>query len=264
VRDPGLAGVLEARGVDVVVHLAAIVNPRPGDPPGLAWSVDVEGTRNVLAACVAAGVSRLIVTSSGAAYGYHADNDPLLTEDSPLRGNHSFPYARHKRIVEEDLARYRREHPELAQLIFRPGTVLGRSVDNQITALFQRPVVMGLRDAATPFCFVWDEDVAACVVEGVHGDQEGAYNLAGDGVMTLREIARRLEKPYVGVPSRWLEAALRTLKRLDLSRYGPEQVDFLRFRPVLSGRRLEREFGYRLRRNTREVFEIYCEGRADA
>lgn len=261
VRDPSLAAVLSERGIETVVHLAAIVSPGPGSSPALEYSVDVEGTRNVLEACVSAGARHLIVTSSGAAYGYHADNPPALSEDCPLRGNDEFPYAKHKRLVEEMLADYRRTHPELGQLVFRPGTILGASTSNQITNLFEKRVVLGLDGAATPFVFVWDQDVVECIVLGVVGEKTGIYNLAGHGVMTLREIAARLRKPYVSLPPAVVARALGLMSRLGLTRYGPEQVRFLQYRPVLANRRLEQEFGYRLRLTSREVFELYAEGR---
>ncbi len=38
----------------------------------------------MLQACVANGVRRIVVSSSGAAYGYHADNPAWLTEDGAL------------------------------------------------------------------------------------------------------------------------------------------------------------------------------------
>src|SRR5690606_28835071 len=65
----GLPALLERHGIDVVVHLAAIVTP--GRDHDLEFRVDVDGTRNVLEACVAAGIRRVVVSSSGAAYGYH-------------------------------------------------------------------------------------------------------------------------------------------------------------------------------------------------
>ena len=255
VRTRDAAELFRAHRAGVVVHLAAIVNPGPESSRELEYSVDVEGTHNVLEACLAAKVGRLIVTSSGAAYGYHPDNAPLLTEDSPLRGHPLFAYAHHKRLVEEELARYRAEHPELLQLVFRPGTVLGRGTSNQITNLFEKPVVLGLKESATPFVFIWDEDVVACLVEGVHSEKTGTYNLAGDGVMTLREIASALGKPYVRLPRNVLERMLHVLR--GVTRYGPEQVDFLAYRPVLSNEKLKQEFGYRPRLTSRQVFELY-------
>lgn len=263
VRDRG--GVLELvddLGIDVVVHLAAIVTPGKGGDRECEHAVDVDGTRNVLDACIAAGVRKLVITSSGAAYGYHADNPASFDEDDPLRGNPEFAYSDHKRQVEEMLATARRDHPELAQLVFRPGTVLGATTHNQITDLFDKAVVLGLAGADSPWVFVWDADVVACILEGVHGDKAGIYNLAGDGVVTQREIARLMHKPYLAVPVAVMRLALGVLQRLRLSQYGPEQVDFLRYRPVLSNRRLRDEFGYTPRRTSRETFEAFLRDRA--
>lgn len=262
VRDrAAIAGLVADNGVDVVVHLAAIVTPGRGGDRELERAVDVDGTRNVLDACIAAGVDKLIVTSSGAAYGYHADNPASLDEDDPLRGNPEFAYADHKRQVEEMLAAARRDHPELAQLVFRPGTILGATTNNQITDLFDKAVVLGLRGAASPWVFVWDADVVACILAGIHDDATGIYNLAGDGVVTQREIARLLHKPYVAVPVPLVRAALGVLRRLRLTQYGPEQVDFLRYRPVLSNRRLKENFGYTPRRTSRKTFEAFLRDR---
>jgi UDP-glucose 4-epimerase len=251
-----VADLIARHAIDTVIHLAAIVKPPKVGGRELAFEVDVRGTERVLEACVAHGVAQIVITSSGAAYGYYADSPPLLTEDDPIRGNEVFAYSHHKKLVEEMLARYRAEHPALTQLILRPGTVLGAGVSNQITAIFERPVVLGLRDVATPFVFIWDEDVAAIVGKGVHERRAGIYNLAGDGVMTLREIAARLGKPYLAVPVPWLRRGLTVLHRLGVSPYGPEQVIFLQYRPVLGNERLKHEFGY-LPKTSRDTFEIY-------
>lgn len=264
VRSPQVADALRVHRVDTVVHLAAIVSPRPEMTRKLLHEVEVEGTRNLLEACVTTGVKKVVVTSSGAAYGYHADADRWLTEESPLRGNPEFAYSDHKRLVEEMLAQYRARHPALGQLIFRVGTVLGDTVKNQITALFEKPVVLGLKGAPTPFVFIWDEDMVRILARGVHSDRTGIFNVAGDGTMTLREIARRLGKPYLELDPAHVEKALWVLRRLGLSRYGPEQVGFLRYRPVLANDRLKHGFGYRPALTSREVFERYAQAQVRA
>jgi UDP-glucose 4-epimerase len=258
VRSPEIADVILSQQIDTVVHLAAIVTPGPGQTRELMYSVDVEGTKNVLDACLAGGVKRIIITSSGAAYGYHADNARMLYEDHPLRGNVEFAYSDHKRIVEQMLAEYRDAHPELEQLIFRVGTILGESVSNQITALFEKRVVIGLKGAPTPFVFIWDRDVVGVIEAGIHGGPVGIFNVAGDGTMTLREIARKLDKPYVALSPGMVAGALSVLQRLGLSQYGPEQVGFLQYRPVLANDRLKQEFGYTPMRTSREVFDLYA------
>ena len=134
VREPAMRELICEARPDTVIHLASIVTPGKDSSRELEYAVDVLGTENVLNGCVAAGVQQIIVTSSGAAYGYHADNPAWLTEDMPLRGNDSFAYSHHKRLVEEMLAQYRQNHPQLAQTVLRIGTILGERVDNQITA----------------------------------------------------------------------------------------------------------------------------------
>lgn len=264
IRDAALAGVLKEHAIDTVVHLAAVVSSGRNPNRELEHSIDVGGTRNVLECALQAGVSQIIVSSSGAAYGYHADNAEWLTEDDPLRGNPEFAYSDHKRQVEEMLADWRRHHPELAQLILRPGTILGETTSNQITDLFDRRVILGLRGTATPFVFVWDQDVVGVLRHGIVTQKTGIYNVAGDGVMTMADIARRLGKRYVAVPVAIVRGVLRILRTLRLTQYGPEQVDFLRYRPVLDNGRLKEELGYVPQKTTREAFEVFLEGRAAA
>ena len=186
VRDPALANTIAAHRIDTVVHLASIVTPGKDSSRAFEYSVDVGGTQNVLQACVQHGVRHIVVSSSGAAYGYHADNAPWLTEDMPLRGNDSFAYSHHKRLVEEMLAQYRQNHPQLAQTVLRIGTILGDRVDNQITALFEKPRLLAIQGSDSPFVFIWDEDVTGAILHALSGQaQSGCFNLAGDG---LRDV----------------------------------------------------------------------------
>ena len=73
--------------MDIVAHLAFIVVKASAS----SYQINIEGSRNVFEATVAAGVPRLVYTSSVAAYGYYA-HEGLLTEDAPAhqreRGEH--------------------------------------------------------------------------------------------------------------------------------------------------------------------------------
>jgi UDP-glucose 4-epimerase len=257
IRAAEVDAIVARHAPQVVVHLASIVTPGKKSNREFEYSVDVEGTRNLLAACVRRGVKRVIVSSSGAAYGYHADNPEWLSESDPVRGNQSFAYSWHKRLVEEMLADYRTQHPQLEQIIFRIGTILGATVHNQITDLFEKPRLIAIRGAASPFVFIHDQDVVAAIVQGVDSPVTGIFNVAGDGKLDIDEIARRLGKGCVILPAGLLQAALWLLKKLGLTQYGPEQIDFLRYRPVLANRRLKEEFGYVPKLSSAEVFELW-------
>jgi UDP-glucose 4-epimerase len=262
IRDSGLGKQFREHQVNTVVHLAAVVNPGKKPDRAFLHAVEVEGTRNVLKACLSAGVSKFIYTSSGAAYGYYSDNPEWLTEDDLIRGNPEFPYSDHKRQVEEMLAAHRQAHPELKQLIFRCCTILGATAKNQITDLFDGKRVLGLAGCEIPFVLIWDMDVVGATLKGIHEDDAtGIYNVTGDGILTMKEMARIMGKPYWALPPGLIKGALWVMKQLGVTQYGPEQVNFLRYRPVLSNRRLKEVFGYTPQKTTREVFQFFLECR---
>lgn len=262
VRDLGLGAVLAEHRIDTVVHLASIVTPGKGSSRELEYAVDVGGTRNVLTACLAHGVRHLVVSSSGAAYGYHADNPAWLTEDHPLRGHEAFAYAHHKRLVEEMLAEARRNHPALAQTVLRIGTILGEHVDNQITALFEKPRPIAIAGSDSPFVFIWDQDVIGALLHALSGEAPaGCFNLAGDGALSIHDIAQRLGKRTRVFPAGLLRAALAIGRALGVSRYGPEQLDFLRYRPVLHNSLLKNRFGYVPKKTSAQAFDAFVAAR---
>lgn len=251
VRGDDADRVFAAERPDVVVHLAAIVGVMARH---LAHAVDVGGMRNVLAACQAHKVQRLIVTSSGAAYGYHADNSEFLRETDPLRGNREFAYADHKRRIEELLQGARAETPGLEQVVLRIGAVLGEDMENQITALFRKPRLLAISGCSSPFVFIWIDDLARILVRAIEDAPPGIYNVAGDGAHGIRDLADRLGKPVLTLPAFALKAALAIARPLGLSRYGPEQVRFLQYRPVLDNSALKTRFGYIPKLTSAEAF----------
>lgn len=256
IRSPALADFLQQHRITHVVHLASVLQPGPDRLRD--YDIDVNGTRNVLESCLKAGVTHLTYTSSGAAYGYHADNPAWIDEADALRGNPEFSYSDHKRIIEEMLATCRREHPSLRQLVFRPGTILGATTDNLITNLFRQKRLIAVAGSASPFVFMWDQDVINAMVFGIERDSTGIYNLAGDGALSIDEIGAILGKPVVHVPAVVIRFALAAGHALKLTRYGPEQVNFLRYRPVLSNRRLKEEFGFQPAKTSEDTFRFYA------
>ena len=261
IRSPDVAQAIAQHGITVVVHLAAIMPSGKAHTRDFEHDVDVNGTRLLLEACVRHGVQRIIVSSSGAAYGYHADNAPWLTEDMPVRGNEVFAYSYHKRLVEELLARYRLEHPALEQVVLRIGTILGATVRNQITDMFEKPRLLAIQGSSSPFVFIWDQDVVGIIERALCEGPAGIYNVAGDGALTIDQIAHVLNKKTRRLPSWLLRGALSILKPLGLTQYGPDQLDFLRYRPVLLNTRLKTVFGYTPTYTSAQVLELYHQAR---
>lgn len=263
IRSTELGAIVARHAPKVVVHLASIVTPGKNSNREFEYDVDVNGTRNILQACVEHGVQRIIVSSSGAAYGYYADNPEWLVETDAIRGNDVFAYSCHKRLVEEMLADYRQQHPELAQIVFRIGTILGATVRNQITDLFEKPRLLAIAGSDSPFVFIHDQDVVGAILHGVDSSRTGIFNVAGDGKLSIFEIAERLGKRCLVLPAGLLQAALWVLKKLNATQYGPEQLDFLRYRPVLLNTRLKSDFGYTPKLSSAQVFDLYRRSRQE-
>jgi UDP-glucose 4-epimerase len=257
IGDLKLAEIFRTYQPQTVVHLASVV--AAGGDPARDYAIDVLGTKNVLEAALAAGAKHIVVTSSGAAYGYHADNPVPLRETDTLRGNEDFPYSKHKRLVEEMLAEWRGKYPQLKQTVFRPCTVLGPGTSNQITAIFARPVVIGLSGTATPFSLIAESDVVEALARAVNESKDGVFNLAGDGTLSLREIAEILGKKFLPLPPALLKTVLWALNKLRITKLGPEHVKFIQYRPVLANGKLKSEFGYTPRYDARGVFGRYLE-----
>ena len=254
--------IFKENDINTVMHMAAILSPSEKVPLEMMYEINVDGTRNLLKCSKLNSVERFITASSGAAYGYHADNSEWLSEDTDkIRGNLEFPYAFHKRLNEEDLEIYKDLMPEMKQFVFRIGAVLGVNVNNLITDLFKKKVVTGIKGSDAPFVFIWDEDLVGILLEAITSLKPGQYNVAGDGAVNLPDIAKRLNKTYIPLPSKFVEKVLVFLKGTGLSQYGPEQVKFLKYRPVLDNKKLKEVYGYIPKKTSIEVFNYYLENR---
>ena len=122
-----------------------------------------------------------------------------------------------------------------------------------------RKRLIAVRGSASPFVAIWDQDLLGIIEQGVRSSCSGIFNVAGDGALSMREIADLLGKPLLNLPAPLLKTVLALGKLSGLGRYGPAQVNFLRYRPVLDNTRLKGEFGYTPQKTSREVFEYFIE-----
>lgn len=201
-------------GADVAVHLAfAIFGDREA-----TRQVNLEGTRNVFEAAITAGVSRLVYASSVAAYGFYPENPQPLTEDVPARGSETFYYSAQKAELEALLDELLIASGVEAH-VFRPCIVAGPRatmlIEQTVNAVRvgdplpllrkgveRLPLVKPiLPDPGVPMQLVHHDDVAKAMAAAICGDgPPGVYNLAGDGEIQVRDIARALGWRSVPLP----------------------------------------------------------------
>ena len=194
-----------AAEADVLVHLAFIIVGGHDE----TRAVNLEGSRNVFEAAVE-HVKRLVYTSSVAAYGFHADNPQPLTEDVRPRGSERFYYSAQKAELEGVLAEVT-AGSELEVYVLRPCIVAGPDAQLLVRQLskFQLPGPLKvLPDPGMRFQLVHHDDVASALVAATRGAGEpGAYNLTGEGTITLSDVAKALGWRAVPVPGVLTELA---------------------------------------------------------
>ena len=88
------------------------------------------------------------------------------------------------------------------------------------------------------------------------GRHAGQFNLAPDGLMTLRECAELLETPVRKMPLRLYRAIARVLWRLRMSEAPPGQIDFALYPWIVSNAKVKSTLGWTPKHSSRETFEI--------
>jgi nucleoside-diphosphate-sugar epimerase len=255
---------------DVVIHLAYLIMGSHDE----SRRINLAGTRNVIEATLAAPrPRRLVYTSSVAAYGYHRDNPVPLTEDVPARGSAEHYYSQQKAECEALLAELT-DDSELEVYVLRPCIVAGpkapalrdsmpwRAVADRVPGPLREAVsavqsVLPLMpDPGVPVQLVHHDDVADAIVLAAVGEGvPGAYNLAGDGLVSLDDVARATGTRSVRVPRAAATAASELLTRLPLVPALAEWIHAARTSVVMDTSRAKQVLGWQPKHSSRETLD---------
>jgi nucleoside-diphosphate-sugar epimerase len=216
------------RDADVVVHLAFLITGNA--PRSTTRAINVEGTLNAFRAARSAGVRRFVYASSVAAYGFHDDNPDLIGEDWPVRPAAKLFYAQEKAELEHLLEAEAAGSGGPALYLLRPPIVVGPNVvgakdvlPGPLAPLGRRlfgrprrlPVPVPMVVPEHPMQLVHEEDVGRalqlCIVAA---GPPGAYNIAGDGVLTAADVVREFGGIPLRMPPGPSQAAARAFSRL--------------------------------------------------
>jgi UDP-glucose 4-epimerase len=230
-----LKPLLEA--VDVLVHLATVVDPIPDE--SLMARVNVEGTRRVLDAAAAVGVRKVIRVSSAAVYGAWPNNAVPLTEDATLRPNPGFAPAVHAAEVERLLGEWREEHPAATVTTLRSAPVLGAGAERLPSRLLLGRPPLRVRGAGPPVQVVHVDDLVSALVLAVAEELPGTYNVAADGWLGADDARALLPRSLVpALPAQLLERILARLWASGLGDVPPSVVPYLLHPWVVANDRL--------------------------
>ncbi len=182
VRNPSV--VREAvEGVDVVMNNVAQV-PLARDLD-LLRTVNVDGTVNLLRASAAAGVSKVVHTSSSAVFGVPKANPVMpTTVPSPMEA-----YGHAKLAAEWACLAAARDGLDVS--IVRPRTILGHGRLGIFGILFDwiadgcDPIVLG--DGSNRYQFVHSDDLAEACIRASVAEGPDIFNVGADRFGTMRE-----------------------------------------------------------------------------
>lgn len=189
-------------GCDWVFHVAAVADYWR---QGKAWlyKVNVDGTKNVLAAATLAQPARFIFTSSLAAMGLPRSGE-LLDEFSTfnLKPN-QFPYGHSKHLAEIEVMKA--VDADLPAVIVNPTVILGPRDVNQISGSFIIEAAKGTLKFTTPggSNFVAVKDVVAGHIAAAEKGEIGQRYILGGENRSFRDVAN-LACELVGQPKPWL------------------------------------------------------------
>jgi UDP-glucose 4-epimerase len=222
IRSPQL-GELFAN-CDMLVHLAFVVTRPYALPLAEAASINLAGTWNVCRAAAEAGVRKLVVSSSVAAYGILPDNPDALLEESPLRGLYTdFYYSQHKHANEIWLDGLQLAFPALLITRLRPCIVMGaHQTGLGLLVSSNRVHFTSAESYQERLQFVHEDDLASAFHATIRHDLPGAYNVVGDGAESLPKIAETIGLQVVEIPREMLLAEVEKLWKAGQSSAGPE------------------------------------------
>ncbi len=235
-----LRRVVEAAEIDTVVDTRLVVDSVVTSPRR-AHENNVIGTMNILAACSGpdSTVRKFIFKSSAHFYGCHQD-DPAFFDESMGRPHPArTPIERDIVESEASVTQFAEQNRNVSVTLLRFANVLGPDARTSHTRLFSLPAVPMIFGFDPRYQFVHEDDVVHALEHVVRQDLPGVFNVAGDGVLALSEVAGLLRKTYAPILPLWgTGAAAAALRRLGLN-IPPEMLNQLRFGRGLDNRRLK-------------------------
>ena len=187
VRDAGrVQAALQREKADVVVHLAGLID---GERERM-YETNVAGTNNVLDAAAKTGIRHVIAVSSAAAYGPRRNGGRPVDEESTLVPAQDFEYGRHAVTADRLCQLWAARHTDRTLTLLRPAVVLGPTVDNSISRLWtQPPFHARLADPDNEVQAVHEDDFAEALLGLAVSGTGGAFNVAGEGIVSVAECA---------------------------------------------------------------------------
>lgn len=253
--------------VGAVLHLAGQVSLDPDDPAAI-YDLHVQGTRRLLEASAAAGVTRFVLASSSGTIAVSKE-ERLATEADgyPISIVGRWPYYLSKIYQEKTALRFHAD-TGLPVIILNPSLLLGPG-DARLSSTDVVFKFLERRIPAMPtggLSFVDVRDAARAFAAALDRGRPGERYLLGGANMTFRELFARLERltgipaPRVTLPTAVNLAGVRLLEKLHAWRgtetpLDPRSAEMGEHFWYCDSRKAEAELGFTARDPQETLFE---------
>lgn len=255
IRNPVIAKVIAKENVDTVVHMSVISTPGSTGGRSTMKEHNVIGTMQLLAACQKApSVQHLVVKSTTTVYGASSRDPAMFTEDMQPRRSARSGYAKDVAEIEGYVRGFARRRPDVRTTVLRCANVIGPHVVSPLTSYFRLPVIPTVGGFDARMQFLHEDDLHDVLTHAVNTDVSGVFNIAGEGVLTLKQAVRRLQRPSVPMPGAAVGSLGSLLRSARLADFSPEQIGFLTYGRGVDTSRMREELGFRPRFSTPDAF----------
>lgn len=261
-----LAEVFQKHSINTGLHLAWQFNPI--HDPKRHRQVDVVGSQNFFRAAEAAGLNRVIYTSSATAYVNPANpaEPPFLSEETPVSGTPCYLYSKHKAEVDRMAQEFIARHPEIQVIVLRPAIVLGPHTRNIVSKMTEWPArrfpwIVQVRGADPAMQFISENDMGEILLLAVRSSARGIFNCAGDGVMRFSEFVRRTGKKPLPLPALLIYPLTAVLWAVRLAPFPAGILDMIRYPWVADNTQLKTVFGFTPRHSSEQALDAFVRSR---
>ncbi|GMA38431.1 NAD-dependent epimerase/dehydratase family protein [Mobilicoccus caccae] len=260
VRNPILGRVVRQAEIGTLVHFGAVPTTGSRSARTSQREATVIGTMQLLGLCQAVPALRhVVLASTGSVYGASASSPAIVTEQSPVNVRARAGHVRDAIEVESYVRALAQRRPDVGVSVLRLTHVFGTHTRSAMSNYLRAPVV------PVPFGFdarlqaLHEDDAVGALVTAAAGEPVGTVNVAGDGILTLRQalrIARRPSVPVLTTTGRALGALTRWAGVSDVD---PDHIDYVMYGRCLDVRRMREVLGFTPRLTTRETFEWFAQ-----
>lgn len=258
-HNPLIAELLQVANVDTVCHLQFLDSYASNEE---YFDQNVMGAMDLLAACAAAQVPRVIIKSDLKVYGASSLNPNYIKEWADMRGRHHHRYIQDRVEMERMVDRFARQNVTPKLTILRFASILGRTIDTPIMRYLDSNIVPTVIGYDPLFQFVHEKDVLRCLVHTMKTEATGVFNIAGEGALPLSQILRTGGKSPLPVPAQLLKITStlwRKAGRTGVLASVPIEAGYLKYSCLGDTTRMKQWLGFTPRYSSRETVREFFE-----